>query len=189
MKLAGFSGRLATRVRGSVSSLNTKWNDLSEDDKSGIGGILGVIGGSIEKFGNAGEDPLGAIKGAVDIIASIAGYFGPTGQLVSMGLGFVSALLGLFGKGPKPKSLGQVVREQIDEALSKYQDERLRAQAQGLVRAFQESKAYLNGAAMSGNILTTVEMQMAAIRVPITQGAEFMGELASIIRNWIIDTT
>lgn len=182
-KLSRFSGPLANRVKNSVSGLQSKWSDLSDDDRVGIAGTLGVLTSSIEKFGNAGDDPKGAIQATIDIIASVASNLGPKGQLLSIGLGFVSSLMGLFGKGPKPKEMSQVVREQIDQALEKYRDEDLSSKAQGLIRALSESKAYLDGAAVSGNPLSDLEMTLSASRVPITQGAEFIGQLASVIHN------
>ncbi|KAK3703044.1 hypothetical protein QZH41_018858, partial [Actinostola sp. cb2023] len=45
--------------------------------------------------------------------------------------------------------------------------------------AFQHSKAYLDGAALSGEPLSEMEAILASTRVPMTLGLEFMGELAT----------
>jgi len=154
---------------------------MSNDDRTKVVATLGVVATNLEKFGNAGSNPIGAVQGAINIVGAIATFFGPVGQLVSIGMGFVSALLGLFGKGPKPKSMQQLVREQIDEALDEFRDETLTDRTIGMIRAFTDSKSYLDGAAVSGEPLSENEMIIASTRVPMTQGSEFMGELATVI--------
>lgn len=119
----------------------------------------------------------------MNIVGAIATFFGPVGQLASMGLGFVSSLLGLFGKKQEPRPLGEIVREQIHDALAKYGDETLNDKASGLISAFGNSKSYLDGAAQSGKLLSKEEMIIASSRVPINQGVEFMGTLANNIYN------
>ncbi|KXJ09513.1 hypothetical protein AC249_AIPGENE17837 [Exaiptasia diaphana] len=136
-KLTAFSGPLSSRAKDSLSSLDAKWYDLSDDTKQGAIDTLGVISSNIEVFGNAGEDPIGAIRGAIDMVASITINFEPKGQLASVAQGFVSAVLGLFGKGPKPKPLGQVVREQIDEALEQYREKELVRRKDGTTERVQ----------------------------------------------------
>ena len=41
---------------------------MSDDDKTSITGMLEVAASNLEKFGNAGSDPIGAVEGAVNII-------------------------------------------------------------------------------------------------------------------------
>ncbi|XP_028518947.1 uncharacterized protein LOC110252195, partial [Exaiptasia diaphana] len=103
--------------------------------------------------------------------------------LASVAQGFVSAVLGLFGKGPKPKPLGQVVREQIDEALEQYREKELVRRKDGLLSAFQLTKAYLDGASESGKPLSTEEVPVATNEMERSQGVAFMGELASEVRK------
>ncbi|KXJ13442.1 uncharacterized protein LOC114575162 [Exaiptasia diaphana] len=182
-KLAGFTGPLATRVKTKVTELNTKWKTMKDSDRQSIMGTLGVVASNIEKFGDAGSNPIGAVQGAVNIIGAVATFFGPVGQLASIGLSFVSSLLGLFGQGPKPRPIGEIVREQIDEALEKYRDESLTDKASGLIKAFRGSKSYLDGAAESGKLLSKEEMIVASARVPMTQGSEFIGELTTVIEK------
>lgn len=140
-----------------------------------------TIENNFEAFTNTKEDPKAAVIGAINIVAAVSNHFGPTGQLVSMGLGFVSAILGLFGQGPDPKPIDQIVREEINSALKEYEDQRLSDKAVGLISALRSSKAYLDGAAKSGEPLSDTEMIIASSRVPLTQGTEFMGILATVI--------
>ncbi|XP_028515247.1 uncharacterized protein LOC114575164 [Exaiptasia diaphana] len=156
---------------------------MENTDRESIMGTLGVVAANIEKFGDAGNNPIEAVQGAINIIGAVATFFGPAGQLASIGLSFVSSLLGLFGKGRKPKPLGEVVREQIDDALAKYRDESLTDKAIGLIKAFRASKSYLDGAAESGKLLSKEEMIVASSRVPMTQGSEFIGELTTVIEK------
>ena len=48
------------------------------------------------------------------MVAQFAALAGPKGQILSVALSFVSGFLSLFGVGgPKKKSIGQIVREEI----------------------------------------------------------------------------
>ncbi|XP_028515342.1 uncharacterized protein LOC114575187 [Exaiptasia diaphana] len=180
-KLTDFSGSLASRAKHSLSSLYKKWHHLPPDSRKGVLHTLGVISSNIEVFGNADKDPIGAIRGGINIVASISSNFGPKGQLASVALGFVSALLGLFGKGPKPKTLGEVVREQIHDALSEYRDESLAMEKHGFMLSFQLSKAYLDEAADSDGPLTTDEVIMASNKVVLN--VNFIGKIAYLIEK------
>ncbi|KXJ13427.1 Toxin CrTX-A [Exaiptasia diaphana] len=183
-KLSAFKDpSLASRAKESLSSLDKKWYDFSDANKQRALNNFSVISSNIKAYGNAGEDPVGAIRGAIDIVASLSSNFGPKGQLASVAMGFVSALLGLFGKGPKPKPLGEIVREQINEALEEYHDEELTRKADGLLTAFRHTKAYLDGAAESGKPFSKDERAVVAKEVERTQGVAFMGELAYAVRK------
>ncbi|XP_028515344.1 uncharacterized protein LOC114575189 [Exaiptasia diaphana] len=145
-KLSTFSGPLSSRVKVYMSSFDERWKDLSDDNKKRALDILNIISLNIEAFGNAGEDPVAAAKAAINIIAPISSNYATISQSPSL-QAFVSALLGLFGKGPKPKTFGAVVGEQIKEALSKYRDQELSLKKDSLLSAFQRTKAYLDRAA------------------------------------------
>lgn len=164
-------------MKKGLSGLKAKWKKLDNDERKGISLTVGVISTNVQKFASAQDNPVGAIQGAVEIIASVASNFGPMGQLVSMGLGFVSSLLGLFGKGPKPTPLSEVVRKQIDEALGKYRDHELTTKAKGLITALGESKAYLDGFASSGKQMNKGDVTLASTRVPVKEGGLFIGRL------------
>ncbi|KXJ13425.1 Toxin CfTX-1 [Exaiptasia diaphana] len=183
-KLAAFTGPVAARIKTSLSSLNTKWANFSNDQRKDVMGTMGVISQNIVKFGNAAEDPVGAFKAGVDILASIAGLFGPKGQLVSMGLSFLSGILSLFGKGSaQPKPIAVIVREQVDAALREYKDKQLTEEAGGLIIAFQNSMAYLEGVIESGKPVTKWMVGLLSQRVPIAFGSKFMGRLVFVNNN------
>lgn len=179
--MSGFTSPLATKVKTKVTELDTKWNGLKDSDRKSIMGTLSVISTNIEKFGDAGSNPIGAVQGAINIIGAVSTFFGPTGQLVSIGLGFISSLLGLFGKGPKPKPIAEVVREQVEKALEDFRHETLADKAGGLVNAFRGSSSYLDGVLRSDEPIDKEQIKLSASRVPLTQGDLFMGELATVI--------
>ncbi|KAK3697231.1 hypothetical protein QZH41_010126, partial [Actinostola sp. cb2023] len=186
-KLSGFQGPLAIRVKERVTGLKAKWASLSDDEQTSVSDTMDVLASNLEMFGNAGSNPVGAVMGAINIVGGFATAVGPIGQLVGLGLGFVSSLLGLFGKGEEPKSMDKIVREQIDSALDKFRDESLTDKAAGLVTAFRHSKSYLDGAALSGEPLSELEAILASTRVPMTMGLAFMGELARVIDKLLTD--
>jgi len=179
-KLSKVNNPLATNAKKSLNGLSKRWSNLSSRERAGIQGTLSVITSSFDKFINAGDDPVGAIRGAINIIASIASNFGPKGQLVSMGLGFVSSILGLFGKGPNQPPMRKIVREIVNEALSKYHDRVLTDRAHGVINALSYSISYMDGVAQAGKPLNLEQMKLVSSRVPIIHGSAFMGELFTV---------
>lgn len=167
----------AVNLKRDLKTLDTKWSKLSDDERKGVAETVGVVSSNIEKFAQARENPIGAIQGAVEILASIASNFGPKGQMVSMALGFVSSILSLFGKGPQPVPIDEVLRREINEALDNYHDRELRSEAGALLRSLAESKAYLDNFAEGGRQMNIDQVTLASTRVPITQGSRFTGRL------------
>ena len=140
---------------------------------------------NIGSFANAKEDPMGAVVGAVNIVASFAAVFGPTGMLVSAGISFFAGILSMFGKGPQRKSVGEIVREQIDDALKDFEDKSLTDKAQGAIEALSHSKAFLDGVASTGDTISDSEANSLSSHVPAYYGIEFMATLSSVIRRLI----
>ena len=116
------------------------------------------------------------------MVGQFAALAGPTGQIVAVALSFVSGFLSLFGiGGKKKKSLGQIVREEIDEALAQFYEQDLSNQARGIAKTFDVTKAYVDRLAQSGNKLTKAQAESLERNVPMYIGLEFMGTLASEI--------
>ena len=139
---------------------------------------------NIEKFAKAGDDPIGAVQGALNMVGQFAALAGPTGQIVAVALSFVSGFLSLFGiGGKKKKSIGQIVREEIDEALAQFYEQDLSNQARGIAKTFDVSKAYVDRLAQSGNKLTVTQAGSLERNVPLYLGLEFMGTLSSEIER------
>ena len=172
-----------TRAKNGLKELETKWLQTPATRRGEIAGALNAAAAKLEKFANAGSDPVGAIRGAIEIIATFANIAGPHGQIVGVALNFISGFLTLFGKGTSPKPVGEVVREEIEKWYSRD----LSNQAEGAIFAFQKSKDFLNGAAKSGNQLSDSETTSLGTHVPVYNGVAFMGTLASEIRNLIRD--
>ena len=137
---------------------------------------------NIDKFANAGDDPIGAVQGALNMVGQFAALAGPKSQICAVALSFVSGFLSLFGAGgKKKKSIGQIVREEIDEVLGQFYEQDLSNQARGLVETFDLSKAYVDRLARSGNKLTLAQAGSLERNVPLYLGLEFMGTLSSEI--------
>ncbi|KAK3697225.1 hypothetical protein QZH41_001301 [Actinostola sp. cb2023] len=116
-----------------------------------------------------------------DVESKLSEFQGPLATRVKARVTGLKTKWASLSDGEEPKSMDAIVREQIDSALEKYRDESLIDKAVGLVSAFQHSKAYLDGAALSGQPLSEMEALMASTRVPMTLGVAFMGELARVI--------
>jgi hypothetical protein len=126
-------GSKATGAKNGLGSLKSQWNDISFGDRAVITQTLQAAASNIDKFANAGDDPLGAVQGALNMVAQFAALAGPTGQIISVALSFVSGFLSLFGAGgKKEKSVGEIVREEIDAALDQFYENSLSNQASGM---------------------------------------------------------
>ena len=135
---------------------------------------------NIKKFANAGDDPIGAVHGALNMVGQFAALAGPTGQIVAVALSFVSGFLSLFGTGGKKKtSLGQILREEI----AQFYEQELRNQALGTAKTFDLSKAFVDTLAQSGNKLTKAQGLSLQINVPVYLGSQLMGTLKSEIER------
>ncbi len=174
-----------TRAKNGLKELETNWLQTPATRRGEIAGALNAAAGKLEKFANAGTDPVGAIRGAIEIIATFANIAGPHGQIIGVALNFISGFLSLFGKGTSPKPVSEVVREEIEKWYSRD----LSNQAEGAIFDFQKSKDFLNGVAKSGNQLSDSEATSLSAHVPVYNGVAFMGTLASEIRNIIRDNT
>ena len=177
-------GSKATGAKKGLTALKGKWNTLSFGDRAVMTQTLQSAASNIDKFAKAGDDPIGAVQGALNMVGQFAALAGPTGQIVAVALSFVSGFLSLFGiGGKKKKSLGQIVREEIDEALAQFYEQDLSNKAQGIAKTFDVSKAYVDRLAQSGNKLTKDQGESLERHVPLYLGLEFMGTLSSEIER------
>ena len=177
-------GSKATGAKKGLTALKGKWNTLSFGDRAVMTQTLQSAASNIDKFAKAGDDPIGAVQGALNMVGQFAALAGPTGQIVAVALSFVSGFLSLFGiGGKKKKSLGQIVREEIDEALAQFYEQDLSNQARGIAKTFDVSKAYVDRLAQSGNKLTVAQAGSLERNVPLYLGLEFMGTLSSEIER------
>jgi hypothetical protein len=180
-------GADANGAKTGLSGLRSKWSSLPYGDRNALMISMNVAASQIEKIANAGDDPVGAVRGAINMVGALAVAAGPMGQIVNVALNFVSGLLSLFGIGgkKKQKTVGEIVREQIDEALENYADRSLMEEAEGIMELFDSSKAYVDSLVKYNRKLTVNEANMIAISVPLWQGLKFMGKLSGIIRTLI----
>ena len=167
-----------------LTELKGQWNEISFGDRAVMTQTLQAAASNIHKFLNAGSDPIGAVQGALNMVAQFAALAGPTGQIAAVALSFVSGYLSLFGAGgQEKKSIGEIVREEIDEALAQFYESDLNNKAEGITSTFQVSKAYLDKLAQSGKKLTVSQAASLERNVPLYLGLPFMGKLASEING------
>ena len=131
---------------------------------------------------NFADDPVEGIKAGMSMVSQFAQLAGPTGQGISEALSFISGFFGLLG-GEDEKSVGEIVREQIDEALAKFREQRLQDEAAGVAHSFDASKHYVDSLSRSSKTLTVTQAQMLATEVPLYRGLRFQGKLMSIIEE------
>ena len=186
-KLKNAFDKLGTRAAGAkqgLTELKQKWNQVPFGEREPVVATLQEAASNIASFANAGDDPIGAVQGAINMVGQFAALAGPTGGIVSVALSFVSGFLSLFGVGGgETKSIGEIVREEIDEAFSQFYEKDLSNQARGIAKTFDVSKAYVDRLAQSGRKLTVHEAGSLERNVPLYLGLGFMGTLSSEIER------
>ncbi|XP_043922233.1 uncharacterized protein LOC122797778 [Protopterus annectens] len=185
-KLESFKGT-ASKAKAGINDLVKAYDSASSNTKNNINNMLSTTVSSLNKFVNAESNPIGAVQASLDIVSSMTAFAGPAGAMMSLGLSFISGMLGLFCQAPKAeKPIGDVVREQIEKALAKFYDQTLKNEAEGCIEAFQHSKAFLDGvaSAVDGQVPDSAVSSLSA-HVPVYHGLTFMGKLASAIRDVI----
>lgn len=189
-QLSNFKDAATAKIRTQLERFDavSQWDDMSTADRVTISLAVTAVAGNLDKLANAKDDPIGALQGTINILGGFAAMTGPQGQVASIVLGFVSSFLGLFGNTKQEKSLDQIVREQIDDALKAFGDKLLLDEAAGVVTAFQVSKAFLDPLTQSNDDLSDVTLNAINCNVPITQHVDFMGTLESQIRT-LFDAT
>ena len=174
-----------------LAELMDKWDTLSFGDRAVMTQTLQSAASNIDKFAKAGDDPIGAIQGALNMVGQFEELAGSTGQNVAGG--FVSGLLSLFGVGAKKKkSIGQIVREEIKEVLAQFPEPNLFNKAGehgGLDTQFDRLKRYVDVVAQFGNNLTVDEAIFFERNAPLYVGVAFMGslQLSSVIERLLRD--
>ena len=83
--------------------------------------------------------------------------------------------------GKNKKTVGEIVREQIDEALDEFADRTLMQEAEGMMGLFDASKSYVDSLAKCKRKLTVHEANVIATSALLWQGLKFLGKLLSII--------
>ena len=178
-------GSAGAPAKKGLGRLVESWKQKPVNERAFITNALWSVSANLHSFANAKEDPMGAVLGAVNMVSSFAAVFGPTGMLVSAGISFFAGILSMFGKGPQRKSVGEIVREQIDDALKDFEDKSLTDKAQGAIEALTHSKAFLDGVASTGDMISDSEATSLSSHVPAYYGIEFMATLSSVIRRLI----
>ena len=179
-------GSEANAAKTGLARLNEKWNELSSDDRSSLVKAFQTSAAQFEKFTRADEDPVGAVIATIDIVSQFTALAGPTGQIVSVALSFVSGFLSLFGigksKATKP-NISKIIRKEIDDALDKYYEKVLQDQVAGTLHNFVISKAYVDSLSRSGGKLTKHQALTLQTNVPLWSGLTFLGKLEFRIRE------
>ena len=189
-QLSNFKDTATAKIRTQLQRFDavSDWNDMSTADRVTVAAAMNAVAGNLDKLANARDDPIGALQGTINIIGGFAAMAGPQGQVASIVLGFVSSFLGLFGNTKEEKSVDQIVREQIDDALEAFHDQLLFDEAAGVITAFQVSKAFLDPLTQSDGDLSDVTLNAISCNIPITQHVDFMGTLENRIRT-LFETT
>ncbi|XP_052100938.1 toxin CfTX-A-like [Mytilus californianus] len=144
--------------------------------------VSNAISPTIEAVGDAApsltsRDVTEIVSGALDIMSAVSVLIPKVGPIISSILTVISALISAIGGSGSQTDIGSVVKNAINEALSRFDDSNLRAEAFGTSKVFDVSLAYLDG-------ITDIkqhEVSALSAHVPIYSGVRFIGILQSKI--------
>lgn len=145
----------------------------NEDGSNAISSTIEAVGSAAPSLTSG--DVTEIVSGALDIMSSITALIPVVGPIISSIFTVISALVSSIGGSGM--DIGSVVKKAIDEALRKFDDSNLRAEAFGTAKVFGVSLAYLDG-------ITDIqrhEISALSAHVPIYSGVRFLGILQSKI--------
>ena len=186
-QLKGKLSKLGAKAKGATQGLvkiREKWSKFSVADRAVLTEALQSSVTNVQTMAAFADDPLEAIKAGMDTIQQFSKLAGPSGQIVDEVLSFISGFISAFG-AEEEKSVGEVVREQIDEALAEFRDQSLQDEAKGIAHLFDASKHYVDSLSQRNLTLTVAQSQMLATNVPLYGGLEFQGKLMGVIEDLI----
>ncbi|XP_071171557.1 toxin CfTX-A-like [Mytilus edulis] len=175
-------GKIRTSLKSSQQSAKQQLgkieNYLKNDD------VSNTISSTIEAVGSAApsltsSDVTQIVSGALDILSAVTVLIPKVGPIISSILSVISGLVSSIGGSGM--DIGSVVKKAIDEALRKFDDSNLRAEAVGTARVYGVSLAYLDGI----TDLQQHEVSALAANVPIYSGVKFTG----IVQSKIMDSS
>ncbi|CAB4016298.1 Hypothetical predicted protein [Paramuricea clavata] len=178
-------GPEADGAKTGLAKISEKWNEIPADNRGAIVKAVQTSATLFEKFAKADEDPVGAVRATIDIVAQFTALAGPKGQIISIALSFVSGFLALFGVGKSKKQqpdFSKIVRKEIDAALNKYYDKVLSDEIAGTLHNFVISKAYVDSLSKSGGKLTEHQATSLKVNVPLWNGLTLLGKLEHRIK-------
>ena len=115
--LSVFNSNAASHARAKLNEIGSNWSNMNSGEQTQLTRVLNAMDENLPMFSKLGSNPLGAIKSAINLGGVVASIFGPT-QLLGAGFILVAEMLGLFGQGQDPESIGNVVKKQIDNLCS-----------------------------------------------------------------------
>ncbi|XP_052099326.1 toxin CfTX-A-like isoform X1 [Mytilus californianus] len=149
---------------------------LKDDDGlNGIASTIDAVGSAAPSLTSG--DVAEIVSGTLDILSSITELIPKVGPIISSIFTVISGLVSSIGGGDT--DIGSVVRKAIDEALRKFDDSNLRAEAYGTEKVFGDSLAYLDGI----TDLQEHELSALSAHIPIYSGVKFLGIIQSKIRD------
>ena len=177
-------GDKADGAKKGLMKIRNKWSKFSVADRAVLSEALQSSVGNVKTMANFANDPLEAMKAGMTTISQFSQLTGPKGQIASEILSFISGFISVLG-AKEEKSVGEVVREQIDEALTKYREQTLVDEGKGVAQLFDTSKHYVDSLARRAETLTKDQAQVLGSQVPLYNGLKFMGKLMGFIEDEI----
>ena len=137
---------------------------------------LETIGGAVSSLTSG--DTLEIVSGTLDVISAATALIPVAGPIISTVFSLIGTIFGaIAGGGGESEDVGTVVKKEIEKALNKYDDSELKAEAEGAMRVFRNSHAYLN--VMEGDSSVDENaIQALSCNVPVYQGIGFLGMLS-----------
>ena len=180
-------GKDADAAKTGLAKIKSKWDKISSDDRTSIVKAFQTSAAQFDKFAKANENPVGAVMAAADIVSQFTALAGPTGQIISVALSFVSGFLALFGVGKKSQKpdFTKIIKKEMQDALNQYYEKVLHDQVAGAIYNFEISKAYVDSLSKTGGQLSHHQALSLKVHVPLWKGLAILGKLELRIKEML----
>ena len=182
--------KIKTTLRSAGRDVGERVDKISAYlDSEGGSSQMDAISSSLETIGEAvpsltSVDTVEIVSGTLDVISAASDLIPVAGPIISTVFSLIGTIFGaVAGGGGATEDVGTVVRKEIEKALNKYDDSQLKAEADGAMRVYRISHAYL--ARKEGEAkIREYEIAALSAHVPVYQGIKFLGILGRKVKDY-----
>ena len=146
-----------------------------------VSSSLETIGGAISSL--TSDDTAEIVSGTLDVISAVTSLIPVAGPIIGTVFSLIGTIFGaIAGGGGATEDVGTVVRKEIEKALNNYDDSQLKAEADGAMRVYRISHAYL-ARKEGGAKIQEYEIAALSANVPVYQGIKFLGILGRKVKE------
>lgn len=154
-------------------------SEMGADQIEVVASVLLKLGNSVLSV--TSDDAVKIVSGTPDIILAVTSLFALADPITYAMFSLIATILGAVGASAGG-DFGSIVKREIEKALNRYEDSRLRDEAEGTIRQFRVSHAYLSPKFKEATVKEN-EIPALSANVPVYQGVKFLGVLSHRVKE------